>query len=183
MWFSRQEYWSGLPCLSLGDLPDPGIEPASPASQAGSLWSEPPGKPIILNNTFQMSLGWVCFSFNLTDEGLAYKLHVDIHLSLPPHILCRLDNGTVLQWNWHTLPWSIKRIGNSLSCFAEEEGIFIYCTLHFMKWNIQISLLAASFLPQRCPSFSNNVYATTISYTISKHGLKSCWSSFHVCVC
>ena len=36
MGFSMQEYWSALPCLSPGDLPDPGIEPASPALQAGS---------------------------------------------------------------------------------------------------------------------------------------------------
>ena len=43
--FSRQEYWSGLPFLSAGDLPDPGIEPASPALRADSLPSEPPGKP------------------------------------------------------------------------------------------------------------------------------------------
>ena len=43
--FSRQEYWGGLPCLPLGDLPNPGIEPRSPALQAGSLLSEPPGKP------------------------------------------------------------------------------------------------------------------------------------------
>ena len=43
--FSRQEYWSGLPCPSPGDLPDPGIEPVSPALQADSLPSEPPGKP------------------------------------------------------------------------------------------------------------------------------------------
>ena len=38
--FSRQEYWSGLPFLSPGNLPDPGIEPASPALQAGSLPTE-----------------------------------------------------------------------------------------------------------------------------------------------
>ena len=35
--FSRQEYWSGLPFTSPGDLPNPGIEPASPAQQANSL--------------------------------------------------------------------------------------------------------------------------------------------------
>ena len=45
MEFSRQEYWSGLPFPSLGDLPDPGIEPESPALQKDSLLSEPPGKP------------------------------------------------------------------------------------------------------------------------------------------
>ena len=42
MGFSRQEYWSRLPCSTPGDLPDPGIEPAL---QTDSLPSEPPGKP------------------------------------------------------------------------------------------------------------------------------------------
>ena len=37
MGFSRQEYWSGLPCPLPGDLPDPEIEPAPPALQADSL--------------------------------------------------------------------------------------------------------------------------------------------------
>ena len=44
MEFSRQECWSGLPFPSLGDLPNPGIEPRSPALQADALPSEPPGK-------------------------------------------------------------------------------------------------------------------------------------------
>ena len=44
MEFSRQEYWSGLPFPSLGDVPDLGIEPRSPALRADSLLSEPPGK-------------------------------------------------------------------------------------------------------------------------------------------
>ena len=45
MGFSRQEYWSGLPFPSPGDLSNPGIEPLSPALQADTLTSEPPGKP------------------------------------------------------------------------------------------------------------------------------------------
>ena len=40
MGFSRQEYWSELPFPSLGDLPDPGIKPGSPALQADSLPTE-----------------------------------------------------------------------------------------------------------------------------------------------
>ena len=47
MGFSRQEYRSGLPFPSPGDLPDPGIEPRSPALQADALTSEPPGKPLL----------------------------------------------------------------------------------------------------------------------------------------
>ena len=43
--FSQQEYWSGLPFHSPGDVPDLSVEPGSPALQANSLPSEPPGKP------------------------------------------------------------------------------------------------------------------------------------------
>ena len=49
MQFHRQEYWSGLPFPLPGDLPDPGMEPASPASSAlagGLFTSAPPGKPL-----------------------------------------------------------------------------------------------------------------------------------------
>ena len=48
MGFSRQEHWRGLPCPPPGDLPDPGIEPGSPALQAGPLPSEGPGEPRVI---------------------------------------------------------------------------------------------------------------------------------------
>ena len=44
--FSRLEYWSGLPFPAPGDLPDTGIEPASPAFAAGLFTTEPPGNPV-----------------------------------------------------------------------------------------------------------------------------------------
>ena len=49
MGFSRQQYWSGLPCPSPGDLPDLlwwGIKPSSPALASGFVTAEPPGKPV-----------------------------------------------------------------------------------------------------------------------------------------
>ena len=49
MGFSRQEYWSGLPFPSPGDLPGPGIEPGSPALEADTLTSEPPLNNLIFN--------------------------------------------------------------------------------------------------------------------------------------
>ena len=49
MRFSRQEYWSGLPFPSPGDLPDAGIEPKSPALQEDSLSTELQGKPDLVN--------------------------------------------------------------------------------------------------------------------------------------
>ena len=44
MGFPRQEYWSGSPFPSPGDLPDPGIEPQSPALAGGFFTTEPPGE-------------------------------------------------------------------------------------------------------------------------------------------
>ena len=56
--FPGQEYWSGVPFPSPGDLPDPGIEPRSPVLQADSLPSEPPGKlpKSLLSNQFSLLL-------------------------------------------------------------------------------------------------------------------------------
>ena len=60
--FSRKEHWSGLPFPSPADLPDPGIEPGSPALQADALLSEPPG-PIL-----HQSWGLGCLNFIVTKE-------------------------------------------------------------------------------------------------------------------
>ena len=60
MGFPWQEYWSGLPFPSPGDLLDPRIEPKSPALQADSLPSEPPGK-----HRFQFSSSLIVIEFNI----------------------------------------------------------------------------------------------------------------------
>ena len=65
MGFSRQEYWSGLPFPSPGDLPHPGIEPGSPALRVDYLPSEPPGKSVSILEPFVKYYltiyGWVYF--------------------------------------------------------------------------------------------------------------------------
>ena len=66
MEFSRQEYWSGLPCPPPGDLPNPGIKPRSPALQADSLLSGPPGKS-------PSSILWVVFLLFLV---MSYAIQV-----------------------------------------------------------------------------------------------------------
>jgi len=48
MGFCWEEHWSGLPCPPPGDLPDPGIEPMSPALQVEFFTIEPPGKPDVV---------------------------------------------------------------------------------------------------------------------------------------
>ena len=69
MGFSRQEYWSGFLVPSPGNLPDPGIKPGSPALQADSLPSEPPGSPDVVSN----SLLTLLLSLQLDGEHLEGK--------------------------------------------------------------------------------------------------------------
>ena len=82
--FSRQEYWSGLPCPPPGDLPNPGIDPRSPALQVASLPSEPPGKP---KNTGVGSLSLL--------QGIFPTQELNRHLLNCKQILYQLS----YQWN------------------------------------------------------------------------------------
>ena len=71
MGFPRQEYWSGLPFFSPGDLPDPGIKPGTPALQVDSLPSEPPGKLYLTwNQSVQFSRS--VMSDSLQPHGLPH---------------------------------------------------------------------------------------------------------------
>ena len=79
MKFSRQEYWSGLPFPSPGDLLDPGIKPGSPALQADSLLSEPPGNPRILEWVAYPSSG--IFPTQELNQGLLYCRQILYQLS------------------------------------------------------------------------------------------------------
>ena len=80
MGFSRQEYWSGLPCPSPGDLPDPEIVPVAPearALQADSLPQSHLGKPIyasIIETYLRVFINYMRFAF--TSEAFTYDPHV-----------------------------------------------------------------------------------------------------------
>ena len=92
MEFSRQEYWSGLPFPSPGDLSDPGIKPGSPALQADSLLSGPPRKSYFSNfhslkeSKYLSSLHSLPIVLpvltNFFNEGYAGKHHILICLPL-----------------------------------------------------------------------------------------------------
>ena len=81
--FSRQEYWSGLPFLSPGGLPNPGIKPESPALQADSLQSAPPGKPMFGTlpcpkpRIMSLHLYYLCSS-NMHFKGCTEKMAWDL---------------------------------------------------------------------------------------------------------
>ena len=96
--FSRQEYWSGLPFLSLGDLHDPGIEPRSPVLQADCLQS---GKPLIcfihsINSVYE-SIPISQFFPLPTPFPLWYPYTVTFHLFY--------YSNFVLEYSWLTILW------------------------------------------------------------------------------
>ena len=117
MGFSRQEYWSGLPFPSSGDLPNPGIQPASPALQADSLWSEPQGRSLIglriskrkkEGNFFLYLLNWraklthTWWYQKVTDSNLVYWEIVENHPKSETKVLSLWyeDRWLSLGWGW-----------------------------------------------------------------------------------
>ena len=100
MGFSRHEYWSGVPFPSPGDLPYPGIKPQSPALQADSLPSEPPGKPFSPDHHLQI-IRLFCFP------------HCHRHLAqgvfhpTPPSIFQAREKDPYFSC-WRTRPWTVQ---------------------------------------------------------------------------
>ena len=96
--FSRQEYWSGLPFPSPGDLPDPGIEPKSPTLQADALTSEPPGKQTLQTNiTGMCGECSQCAHSVLTTLGLAWLMACVLSQSTLLRLQVALQ-GNCLKW-------------------------------------------------------------------------------------
>ena len=96
MGFSRQEYWTGLPFPSPGDLPNPGIEPGSPHCRQ-TLYPEPPGNPDhsqAASESFQLLISQPTLgsyrSRNLEDGHFSYRCCCSVANSCPP--LCNLMN-------------------------------------------------------------------------------------------
>ena len=79
--FSNQEYWNGLPCPPPGDLPNPGIKPKSPPLQAGSLPSEPPGKPKPTTEVGSLSLLQGTFPTQDSNQDLLHCRQILYQLS------------------------------------------------------------------------------------------------------
>ena len=107
MGFSRQEYWSGLPVPSPGDLPDPGTEPRSPALQADSLLTE-------LQRNLLYHL-FFCFTkiFFITNIFLIYSLpqHISIHWA---STLSRYNEKHIMENKEYPIPAFLELIVNLL---------------------------------------------------------------------
>ena len=119
MEFSRQEHWSGLPFLSPGDLPHPGIKPRSPALQADSLPSEPPEKlfPVWVHHRNPVRYS-VQFSRPVMSESL--QPHGQQHTRLPcpsPTPRACSNSCPASQWCHPTVSFSIVPFSSHLQSF------------------------------------------------------------------
>ena len=88
MGFSRQEYWSGLLCPSPGELPDPGIKPASLVSlalQADSLPTEPPGKSKLRQYFYLIRIFKNCYKIlTISTFPFWFQIQLIISFACPP---------------------------------------------------------------------------------------------------
>ena len=100
MEFSKQEYSSGLPFPSPGDLPDPGIEPRSPALQAVILPSELPGKPpcLLVGRKFGYR-GSLCISLVFYRISLATGWFCNLSSHPQASVPCPLEDTMATQWH------------------------------------------------------------------------------------
>ena len=124
MGFFRQEYWSGLPFPSPGDLLDPGIEPRSPALQADALTSEPPGQtpgnqgsPLYKLLRFRQRVGNQC------RDLLVLQLPKTSHIC---KFLCFLNlptslSATIYLCLWSFLAFPVQGPGSDYTWAAPEE--------------------------------------------------------------
>ena len=128
MGFSRQEYWSGLPFPSPGDLPNPGIEPWSPALQTDALLSEPasPFLAYLYEPAFTSSLPGYLSPESLGREPAHFSQGWAAHTSpFPPRGWCRQYQG----WDRHRFcpdpqlfcPGTLEAL-SSLSCAEPGWG-------------------------------------------------------------
>ena len=113
MGFFRQEYWSGLPFPSPGDLPDPGIKPRSHALQADALPSEPPGEAQVKSWKHQTT----AFKIHICMNSCRQKENIST-ISLTCQLIKPLGR-TPEGGRWGKMP---------LVC-AWEKGMFTRCSL------------------------------------------------------
>ena len=132
MEFSRQEYWSGLPFPSPGDLPDPGIELGSLALQADVLPSEPPGKPLIMYRNVAI---WLFFFFFCLSHSFTVGKHLEV---IYPNALRSFGGLTqYLIESGRAKPWT-----SALFLLKPSTSQLLPHFVHFLIWSwvLQISI-------------------------------------------
>ena len=115
--FSRQEYWSGLPFLSPGDLPNPGIELASPTLQADALPSEPPGKPYDQSRQHIKSRDITLLTKVSLVKAMVFPV---VMYGCESWIIKKAEHQRIVafeQWCWRRLlrvPWTARKSSQSI---------------------------------------------------------------------
>ena len=112
MRFPRQEYWSGLPYPSPGDLPDPGIQPASSALTGEFFATEPPGKPpprrldisnFVYLNPIHRRHEILCWLLKMGDTRMGDPYHLQSHAA-------GFSNSHVWMWELdYKESWALKK--------------------------------------------------------------------------
>ena len=120
MGFSRQEYWSGLPLPSPGDLPNPGIKPRFSALQADTLPYKPPGKPLPI--PYIVSIMYICQSQSSNSSHLPLSPIPLFSMSVSPSALqIRLSIPIFFKFHIYVLIYSI--------CFSPDLLHSVWKTL------------------------------------------------------
>ena len=128
MGFPRQEYWSGLPFLFPGGLPDPGIEPKSPALAGGFFTTEPPGKPLI-DTQHCISLKCLAQWFGL-HTSWNYN-----HSKFSEHPSSQTDTKSCDENTWDLLPWQLLYLTSSSDNYINHVVHHVPRTYVSYKWN------------------------------------------------
>ena len=145
--FSRQEYWSGLPCPPPGDLPDPRIEPRSPTCQVDPLPSEPPGKPkykasfqyLSLNTRLRESslLSQLCGQCSLICSVSCIISLLTYHCSTIQEVLCGQQEPSLPQTSeqFQTPAFCLASCRPSMNtCWIEQMvQITVFCFCFYLK--------------------------------------------------
>ena len=134
MGFFRQEYWSGLPCPPPRDLPEPGIEPRSPALQADSLQSEPPGNPSLSIIVLKMTYFIISFFFFFEKCALIKRqneilLHGSGNISLSL-LFVEVLLGSVVSW---IIPFPISLCHNTFNYFRNKVPFLFHFTFSWIS--------------------------------------------------
>ena len=135
MGFSRQEYWSGLPCPPPGDLPDPGIQPQYPALAGGLFTTEPPGKQ---SSSVAQSCPTLCDPMNHSTPGLPVHHQLPEFTQTHVHRVGDAISSSVIPFS------SYLQIPPSIRVFSNESALRIMWPKY---WSFSFSISPSSEHP------------------------------------
>ena len=184
MEFSRQGYWSGLPFPSPGDLPDPGIEPGSPALQADSLPLSHQGATFLIwwKNVLKFELQLLGLLIKWHDLWWGFVTHLIVIITkkmTPPKALSELQiSCVVLADKWVEAGSVSKHCLLGYSESTQTTGNFYTTAPERQKWHRILSCFRLGtvqkkksqqiFLPCPCQRLCSWTYSCTTQYIVLK---------------